>query len=124
MIVRPKTVKVGAHTYDVYWDEETWRSLDDIDNVVGKARHREQKLYIKPGQGPDEEANTFLHELLHAVMHMSPDVYNMRNVSDPEEYLVEAWAPWLLQVIRDNPVAMAYLAGRNMHLLAQAGGVL
>ena len=69
--------------------------------ATGKFDSRSDVIRIKAGQLPLEEADTVLHELLHAIEHKMALEHN-------EEY-VHRFATGLVTIIRDNPHFLDYL---------------
>jgi hypothetical protein len=59
---RPKTVTVFGKAYSVEWDS---RELDEM--VCGDHHQKKNVIRIAPDMGPDEERETLLHELTHAM---------------------------------------------------------
>jgi Arc/MetJ-type ribon-helix-helix transcriptional regulator len=72
--------------------------------ATGKFDSRSDVIRIKAGQLPLEEADTVLHELLHAIEHKMALEHN-------EEY-VHRFATGLVTIIRDNPHFLDYLRDR------------
>lgn len=96
----PKEVVIGPYSYDVTVD----KGLD----LLGETQNHDSTIVVRrPGQSPDCERDTMLHEVLHATLFVSGLSHPLEH--DKEEELVRTLTPWLLAVLRDNPALMAYL---------------
>lgn len=100
----PTSIKVGPFHY---------RVVEDADLVgrdrCGEIRYGTLTIALSPNTAPDRQAETLLHEVLHAVWEIGLDV-----VSEPKhntETVIERLSPHLLSVLRDNPDLVAYLVG-------------
>jgi len=92
--VRPRRVRVLGKRYDISYLPE-----EQLPDVYGLCHRGEQRIDIRDGLPECEEADTVLHELLHAVL------YGM-GVQLPEateEKFVLAAASGLIGVLQDNP---------------------
>lgn len=72
---------------------------------------REQVILVRPDLAPDYQAYIFIHESLHGMWEHA----GLTAVGRPppsEEEVVTAMAWRLLEFIRNNPEAIAYLAAR------------
>jgi hypothetical protein len=101
----PRSVKVGATPYSVRYSSR----LSD-NGEVGSTTFISQSIELLPGQGPDYERDTLLHEVLHAVV-FNTNLRSMEGWREDgrEEAIVQALAPVLLQVLRENPRLIDYL---------------
>lgn len=63
------------------------------------------EIVIREGQTLPEEANTLLHEILHAVFHC----YNLDKRSN-EEKIVGGFANGMTEVMTNNPTILRYFA--------------
>lgn len=68
---------------------------------AGKADHAGQRLIVSEEQGAHQERDTLLHELLH--------MCGLVVGHELDEHQVGAITPVLLDVLRSNPDAVAYL---------------
>lgn len=69
------------------------------------------RIEVRQGQGPREEANTLVHEVLHAICY----AYGLRLSFDEEERIVNAMANGLCDLLARNPDLIAYLTEGLMH---------
>ena len=96
----PKIVRVGVHPYSILRKQkgQMGDNLGDCDgNVLQISVAKRLKKTVAQ--------ETLLHEVLHACNY--PSFVGKENIS--EEDIVNACAPVLLQVIRENPTLVAYL---------------
>lgn len=88
----PGSVVVGDRTYEVRVfdpaDERKW------DELLG-AHSPDGTLWSRRNQRPEDERETLLHEILHAIDSIA--------ATNAGEEVVKAWAPILLGVLRRNP---------------------
>lgn len=96
----PKAVKVGAHSYTILRKTKT-----QMPNDIGSCDTDGLQILIRKPVRSSIAKETLLHELLHACNY--PTFVGKENVS--EEDIVNATAPVLLQVLRDNPELIEYL---------------
>lgn len=68
---------------------------------MGAADHRTQSIQIAAGQGHEQERDTLLHEVIHAID------YALH--ADLEERQVHALSAGLLAVLRENPEFVEWL---------------
>lgn len=80
------TVKILGHSYKFYRVRKV-----DKNNSSGECNFQRNIIKIKSGQQKTAEAETILHEVLHA---LDPNLSEVR---------VHAFAAQLHQVLRDNP---------------------
>ncbi|ATS93376.1 hypothetical protein HOS41_gp15 [Ralstonia phage DU_RP_I] len=79
---------------------------DDLDGDLGYCEPTKCKIEIENGQHPVEEADTVLHEVLHAVFYLM----DIGLSAEEEEHVVRKVVTGLTQVFQDNPRLLAYLA--------------
>ena len=96
----PKTVKVGCFVYDVL---VLHADAGDIAGVMGAQHARVLKIYVREEQPPLQLANTFLHEVLHAIHHQ----YGLDD-GDDEESFTNLTANGLCAFWMDNPAAVKW----------------
>ena len=87
----PKQIKVGGITYDI----EIVDSQMSSDNNVGLTDYRDAKIYISRNNSIAFMEETFIHELIHAMLAHAGYV-------DHDELMVESLAQTLYGVIKDN----------------------
>lgn len=98
----PKSIQVGPYTLTI---EE--RTGDELGTFHGES----QRIEVSPHQGADSQADTVLHEVLHACFHVAG---LRKDFPEPkEERLVSALSSLLLDTLRRNPQLVAYLTGRK-----------
>lgn len=93
----PKTVRIGCYTYDVgimHGDDA------DIAEVAGATSGLRQMIRVRPHMKPQQLANTFMHEVLHAIHY----VYGLKD-GDEEEKFTNQTANGLCAFWQDNPEA-------------------
>lgn len=98
----PRSVKIGAHRFAI-------NDKLNEDGPLGRTKHTEQVIEIRPAQGASSLRDTLLHEVLHAVCDVAGLEYLMGIETSDEERLIRLLTPWVLGVIRDNPKLLAYL---------------
>lgn len=106
----PTTVRVGPRTYTVTTDEATgWRCQAEIqDRLAGCVDHTQGIIWIDGGACADEQRDTLLHEVLHAVFRLV-GLHGDLGGTVTEEQVVGRVTPTLLGVLRDNPALVAAL---------------
>lgn len=95
--LRPKQVRILGREYDIMFK-------DDI-GAMGLCYTTQGKIEVQEGQHPVEEADTVLHEILHAI-HFLMDIGLS---SKTEESVVRKTATALTQVLLDNPKLVTYI---------------
>ena len=108
----PKTVRIGCYQFDVrvgtYEDHEQ-------EGTYGHMNSFQKRISLRPGMTSQQAANTFIHEVIHAV-HW---VYGLlRHPDEPqptEEEYTMLTANGLCAFLQDNPEAMRWWQ-RNLML--------
>lgn len=72
--------------------------------LLGECEADRQQITLRDSQAPIEEADTIVHETLHAVWYLM-DI----GLSDHEEHVVRKLATGLTLVLKDNPHLLDYL---------------
>lgn len=100
----PKTVRIGFSTFKI---EVMPRHHADIaGGICGTSNGTKQIITITEGQNPQQTANTFLHEVIHAI-HW---VYGLMSREDPaEEEYTNLTTNGLCAFWQDNPAAVAWI---------------
>lgn len=114
----PTTVQIGAFVFSVdvdqdYMDEEAERRGQELS---GMSEFEKQKITIGEGQGPDIQADTTLHEIIHMCLRvvscdLNSEIAN-EAFTDFEERVVGAVTGVLLDTLRRNPDMARYLLGK------------
>lgn len=106
---RPKRLKILGKPYSITYvpagDPGLREGPTDNDPGVGRCDETKQCIYIEEGQPLENEQDTVLHEVLHAV----EDAMGM----DVAEDVVLRFATGLLAVIKDNPRFLSYLRSKK-----------
>lgn len=108
----PKTITVGPYRYRVVADADALARgaiEDGTGRLAGRHDPARQVIAIDPDLGPDAEAETLTHELLHAALEQVPNELT----NEQEERLVLGLGFVLLDVLRRNPALVAYLTARR-----------
>ena len=103
----PSHVQVGPMRYSLKVDQAAVNETSPI--AFGRTRNRQQSIVLSEGQGPDQEADTVLHETLHACFMVAG--INNRMSDTLEEETINSLSPLLLDTLRRNPELVAYLLG-------------
>ena len=69
----PKIIKIGSHSYKVYFDER-----EDDGDFRGSALHSHHEILLNPSLHKEQLRITFIHEVLHII----GQVFDMRDQSD------------------------------------------
>ena len=94
---RPAAVKIIGKTYSVRY--VSGKPLED--DELGEFDPDTQKISVKTGQPLEQEQDTVLHELVHAISHET-------DISMTERQ-VRPLATTLLGMLKDNPALVSYL---------------
>lgn len=115
----PSEIKIGAYTYKVYNDVESWERLlafdEDAVAVVGSTVLLRAEIYVMPGMPFHVTRDTLIHEILHAIFNQTDLIGAIYALEFPdnvvlEEHLVRGITPWLTTVMVENPELLAYVA--------------
>ena len=101
MSTRPAAVKVIGKTYGIAYVEG--EPLEDGD--LGELDPDKQRITVRHGQPLEQEQDTVLHEVFHAIDHELD--------SRMSEKQVRMLATGLLGVLKDNPRFVSYLRRRK-----------
>ena len=107
----PLRVTVGATTYTIVQDQAAMdeRRRATGRDAVGRVDATTQQIFVSPSGGPDYQADTLLHEVLHCVWIAAGD----RRDKVDNETAIAALTPGLLATLRQNPELVACLLGRE-----------
>lgn len=115
MTAVPSPLVIGHRTYRVVVDDDVVdREQPDGADWQAFSDSTQQVIGIRPGAGPDDEADSVLHEVLHQCLRASgcwPARVRPGKHVDVEELVVAAMTGPLLRALRDNPRLVAYLVG-------------
>lgn len=100
----PKKVRIGFSTYEIRIMD---RDSGDINGICGSSHAIKQVITITDQMAPQQVANTFLHEVIHAVHHMAGLMH--REVPASEEEYTNLTANGLCAFMQDNPEAMLWV---------------
>ncbi len=103
MIAAPKKLKIGHVVVTVIKE----KGLGDKAGVAGICGEDTQTIHFDADLGPDIERETVLHESLHHIWHQS--TLDKLFTDEQEEQVVWTLAPWLMQLIHDNPKFVEFL---------------
>lgn len=99
--LRPKSVRVMGRDYQIMFDHDSPLEMMNL----GSCNNQLMLIAVKENQHPVEEADTLIHEIMHAIwytMHISGS-------GAGEEEVVRRMASGFLQVLMDNPGLLKYL---------------
>lgn len=96
--LRPKKVRILGREYKIKFTEEI--------TELGLCSPWKCKIQVQEDQHPVEEADTVLHEIMHALCALM----NLNLTDEVEEHVVRKLATGLTQVFVDNPHLLVYLA--------------
>lgn len=104
----PKQITVGPVRYRVLFCEfEIARAeRGDADRLYAHHDPRKQQITVDPDQGPDQLADSLLHEVLHACVAVTG---LDETLGDREESVVRSLSTCLLQVLRENPRLVGWI---------------
>lgn len=97
---RPHSLRIMGREFSVDYEDELEESW-----ALGLCAATECEITIRDGQHPIEEADTVLHEALHALFYL----LNFNLSSTTEEKIVRGTATGLIQIFLDNPDFLKYL---------------
>lgn len=105
----PKVIHVGPIRYAVVFAEHAIAVVErgDADRLYAHHDPRKQQITVDPDQGPDQLADSLLHEVLHACVAVTGID---ETLGDKEETVVRSLSTCLLDVIRRNPRLVEWLA--------------
>ena len=95
-----KSLRIGCRKYSVQeWADSEMMTTDSY----GQCDKQRGVIYICTHLDPIVVADTFLHEIMHAIWHE----YNLQD-SDQEERIVHTLSTGLVQVMLDNPQLLTW----------------
>lgn len=100
--LRPNQVRVMGRIYKILFVGDCTIEHENL----GQCDHKKLTIAIQDHQAPVEEADTLLHEILHAIWHqMSINCGPL-----DEEPIVRRMTSGFMQVFLDNPELLKYLS--------------
>lgn len=101
--LRPTHVRVLGRNIAINYDHADTTSMGQFDDA-------DMAISIEDGLHPVEEADTVLHEIMHAI-------WWLMAIGKPktEEQVVRPLATGLTQVFQDNPALVQYLTEANVY---------
>lgn len=97
----PAVVYVGPVDYEIKQPKQF--------DLLGETLAEQATIKLRRKQSESTKRVTLLHEILHAIFWES----GYRQIEDMsakrEERIIQALAPWLVSVIRDNPDLVKYI---------------
>ena len=102
-----KKIKVGYQDINIERETSTFQKQTDC---YGEYEHRKNQITIQNGLGPLDEANTLLHEILHAVVYINSLTQTGQplDTENKEEVVINTITNGLAQVFRDNKWILPY----------------
>tara|TARA_R110002020_G_C16013372_1_gene751295 strand:+ start:33 stop:365 length:333 start_codon:yes stop_codon:yes gene_type:complete len=102
-----KKLKIGYQDIVIERDTTTFQKQSDS---YGEYDHRKNTITIQNGLGPLDEANTLLHEILHAVAYINSLTQSDQplDTENKEEVVINSMTNGLAQVFRDNKWLLQY----------------
>ena len=107
--LRPRTIKVLGRTYVISYEPALNLGVPN----VGMCDNYNLVIHVLDGQHQVEEADTLIHELLHAIWF----IMSIDHGGLDEEAVVLRLASGLVGVFLDNPELLAYLQSIKNHSL-------
>lgn len=96
-------IKIGAFIYEVIYSDAVAKEGE----VFGSTHSNDQKIYLDPNRKKQKIEQTFIHEVLHAILFVNGLSYRFdKKVIDAlptEEDVCRETSIILYQVIKDNP---------------------
>tara|TARA_R110001583_G_scaffold985_3_gene8476 strand:+ start:2268 stop:2624 length:357 start_codon:yes stop_codon:yes gene_type:complete len=108
--INNKKIKVG-HSTIIIKKQASQFNKDNMSDNYGQYLSRENKIEIQPDLSDVDEANTLLHEILHAavwISSLSQSGQPLQQTND-EEVVVNSLSNKLTQVFIDNKWLLPYL---------------
>lgn len=97
----PQSIQVSYQNIGITVGETKGEDKDEV--LLGYYDPDNHRIHVKSKQKWEEESNTLLHELFHAIYHC----YNLDKKSD-EEKIVRGFANGMMEVMSRNPQLRKY----------------
>ena len=103
-----KKIKIGYQDITIERETSTFQKQTDC---YGEYDHRKNTITIQNGLEPLDEANTMVHEVLHAVAYINSLTVSGQplDTENKEEVVINQMTNGLVQVFRDNKWLLTYL---------------
>jgi len=103
-----KKIKVGYQDITIERETSTFQKQTDC---YGEYDHRKNTITIQNGLDPLDEANTVIHEVLHAIAYINSLTVSGQPLDseNKEEITINQITNGLMQVFRDNKWLLTYL---------------
>ncbi len=103
MTTRPTHIDISYMRLEVV-EREHYLSRQDL----GSLHYDQQVITVRAGMNDAEEANTVLHECLHAIFY----AYGINMTHEQEELVVNTVANGVCELIKRNPELVAYIVDK------------
>ena len=102
-----KKLKIGYQDIVIERETSTFQKQSDS---YGEYDHRKNSISLQTGLSPLDEANTLLHEILHAVAYINSLTQSDQplDTENKEEIVINSMTNGLAQVFRDNKWLLQY----------------
>jgi hypothetical protein len=109
-MIDKKTLKVGYQDISINVAQPDFKK-DMMTDCYGQYLQRDNVIQIQEGLTKLDEANTLLHEALHAIAYISGETGEggILQGDSKEERLINNFTNYLVQVLRDNKWLLPYL---------------
>jgi hypothetical protein len=106
----PKSIKVSAFRYQVFFDraELATAQKESETSCLGAVNHDELRIVVDPKLPHDQQADTLLHEVEHAIFH-AVGIHAKDKLTEHD--VIERTNTLRLAVLRENPELVAFLMG-------------
>tara|TARA_R100000742_G_C4249822_1_gene68258 strand:+ start:478 stop:810 length:333 start_codon:yes stop_codon:yes gene_type:complete len=103
-----KKIKIGYQDIQIERETSTFQKQTDC---YGEYDHRKNTITIQNGLDPLDEANTVIHEVLHAIAYINSLTVSGQPLDseNKEEITINQMTNGLMQVFRDNKWLLTYL---------------
>ena len=104
-----KKIKIGYQDIQIERETSTFQKQTDC---YGEYDHRKNTITIQNGLDPLDEANTVIHEVLHAIAYINSLTVSGQPLDseNKEEITINQMTNGLMQVFRDNKWLLPYLS--------------
>lgn len=101
----PKSLRIGCYKFRI---EVSEFEDSESDGTFGHMNSASQKIRLRPGMTPQNLANTFIHESIHAMNWVSGAGQYTDNFSNTEEDFTTKIADMMCSFWQDNPKAVIW----------------